>query len=344
MKSIKIIAVTIFLLVIISSGTLVVLAYYLNGSNAEFSDQTVVFEVYKGASLNSIAEDLEEAGLIKSALFIKVYNKIKGSTILIKMGSYNIDKNLTTLEIVNQLVEGKQKLLSVSIPEGITIRKIGNILSEAGITSSEKFIEAAADGSYLKKYEIEAYSLEGFLFPDTYSFQLDFPAENVVHHMVDVFFVKLAEVYPDYKMLTSKQIYNKVVLSSIIEKEYRVAEEAPKMASVFYNRLDQGWPLQSCATVVYVITEKQMKKHPERVLYSDLEIDSEFNTYKYQGLTPAPISNPGVVALDAVFNPAQTDYMFFVVNDVNKGTHLFSKSYSDHEQAAQDYISNFRSK
>ncbi|MDA3811430.1 MAG: endolytic transglycosylase MltG [Spirochaetaceae bacterium] len=344
MKSIRIIAMTIFLLLIISLGTIVALAYYLNGSVNDLSGQSIVFEVEKGASFNSIADDLERVELIRSSLFLKIYNKITGSKILIKTGSYNIDKKLTSLKIINQLEEGKQKLLPVVIPEGITIRKIGDIFEEAGVVDAESFIKAANDGSYLKKYNIEAQTLEGFLFPDTYSFQLNFPADSVVEYMVDVFFSKLKNVYPDFSMLTSEQIYNKVVLSSIIEKEYRVAEEASKMASVFYNRLDQGWPLQSCATVVYVITEEQMKKHPERILYSDLEIESKFNTYKNYGLPPSPISNPGVVALDAVFNPAQTDYMFFVVNDINKGTHLFSNSYKDHEQARQDYISSFRSK
>ena len=344
MKSIKIIAITLFLLIIISAGTLFALAYYLNGSVDDLSDQTLVFQVEKGDSFNSIADDLEEIGLVRSALFVKVYNKVTGSNILIKTGSYNIDINLSTMDILKQLVDGKQKLLPIVIPEGITIRRMAEIFSEAGITAGQDFIQAAKNGSYLKTHGVEAETLEGFLFPDTYSFQLDFPAEKVVQHMVDVFFGKLDSVYPDYKMLTNKQLYEKIILSSIIEREYRVEDEASKMASVFYNRIDQGWPLQSCATIVYVLTEEQMKDHPERILFSDLEIDSEFNTYQNQGLPPSPISNPGVVALDAVFNPAQTDYMFFVVNDINKGTHLFSKRLSDHNKARADYINNFRSK
>ena len=344
MKNIRIIALTIFLLIIVAAISIVALSVFLNGSTDEYSEEVLVFDVREGSSFNSITEDLEESGLIKSALFIKAFNKISGSSYVIKTGSYNIDKRLSALQIVKQLVEGKQKLLSVVIPEGITIRKIGNILDEAGISDAEEFIEAARDGSYLKKYNIEAGSLEGFLFPDTYSFQQDFPADSVVQHMVDIFFDKLYEVYPDYKMLTSEQIYNKIILSSIIEKEYRVDEEAPVMASVFYNRIDQGWPLQSCATIVYVITEEQMKDHPDRILFSDLEINSVFNTYSNSGLPPAPIANPGIVALDAVFNPAQTEYMFFVVNDLEAGTHLFSKSLGDHNKARADYISNFRSK
>lgn len=344
MKVFRILAATLGLLLVISLGTAVVLGFYLNTSPDDMSDEVVVFQVEKGASFNRIADDLQELGLIRSSFFIKLYNKATGSAILIKTGSYNIEKNMSTLDIISQLEEGRQKLLPVVIPEGVTLSRIDAILSEAGITAPGEFSTAAMDGSYLDEYGIEAPTLEGFLFPDTYSFQKNFPADKVVIHMVDVFFEKLEAVYPDYAMLTGKQIYEKIILSSIIEREYRVVEEAPKMASVFYNRLDIDMPLQSCATIVYVITEEQKRAHPERLLFSDLEIDSVFNTYQNRGLPPAPISNPGVVALDAVFSPAQTDYIYFVVNDINEGTHLFTSNYGDHLQGAEEYFKNFRSK
>lgn len=344
MKFLRIFAAVVVLVFVMVVGMAVVLAFYLNSSPAPDSGEAVVFPVEEGASFNMIASDLETAGLIRSGLFLKIYNKITGSGILIKKGSYNINKNLSTLRIVEQLEEGKQKLLAVAIPEGVTSKRMDEIFSQAGVIGAGEFKAAVSDGAYLQKYGIESPTLEGFLFPDTYSFQKDYPAEKVAAYMVDVFFSKLAEVYPDYTMLTGRQIYQKVILSSIIEREYRVPEEAPQMASVFYNRIDQGWPLQSCATIVYVITEEQKRPHPERILFSDLEIDSEFNTYANTGLPPAPISNPGIVALNAVFNPAQTDYMFFVVENLEKGTHVFTKSLSDHNRARADYISNFRSK
>lgn len=344
MKGLRVFAITFFLLIIISAGTLLSSAFYYNSSTDALSSDVVVFQVDKGASFNSIALELEKVQLVRSAMFLKIFNKVTGSKKQIKMGSYNIDKNSTSLNIVKQLVEGKQKLLPIVIPEGLTVTKIASILSEAGIVESEDFIEAARDGSYLNQYGISASSLEGFLFPETYSFQKKYSAEKIVQYMVDTFFVKLKSIYPDYKMLTEKQLYEKIILSSIIEKEYRVAEEASMMASVFYNRIDKGWALQSCATIVYVLTEEQMKEHPDRILFSDLEIDSEFNTYQNKGLPPAPISNPGVVALSAVFNPAQTDYMFFVVKSLSEGTHIFTKRLSDHNQARASYINNFRSK
>ena len=255
MKKIGIIIVIILLLIIFSFIAIAGAGYYLNKSNSELPDESVIFIVNEGSSFNLIADKLEDEDLIRSALFLKVFNRIPGFSFLVKRGTYSIEKNLTSLEIVKQLVDGKQKLIKVVIPEGLTVRKIARILSESGIADSEEFIKAGEDGSYLENYNIEAPGLEGFLFPDTYSFQKDFPASKIARHMVDVFFKKLDIVYPDYKMLTSSQIYNKVVLSSIIEKEYRVPEKASRIASIFYKRIDQGWPLQSSATIVYVITE-----------------------------------------------------------------------------------------
>ncbi|MBN2656521.1 MAG: endolytic transglycosylase MltG [Spirochaetales bacterium] len=344
MKMFRVLAAILVLLFVISIGTAVVLAFFLNSSPFPESEEQVVFPVEEGASFNIIAGDLESAHLIRSGLFLKIFNKITGSGILIKKGSYNISRNLTTLQIVRQLEEGKQKLLAVVIPEGITSSRMDEIFAQAGVTAPGEFKAAVSNGAYLSRYGIESDTLEGFLFPDTYSFQQNYPAEKVASHMIDVFFHKLEKVYPDYSMLTGEQIYEKIVLSSIIEREYRVPEEASKMASVFYNRIEHGWPLQSCATIVYVITEEQNRPHPDRILFTDLEIESEFNTYANRGLPPAPISNPGVVALNAVFNPARTDYMFFVVDDIDKGTHIFTKSLSDHNKARADYISNFRSK
>ncbi len=344
MKKIGIILLIVFILLVVASVVLVGVGYYLNGSTDKSSEKSIDFNVEKGSSFNLIVDKLEETELIRSALFLKVYNRLTGSSSLIKTGTYSIEKKLTSLEIVKQLVDGRQKLVFVVIPEGKTIRGVASILSEAGVTGYDEFVAAAEDGSYLQKYDIDAKSLEGFLFPDTYSFQKDFPSSVIVKHMVDLFFEKLNDVYPDYSMLTGDQVYRKIILSSIIEKEYFVAEEASIMASVFYNRLDQGWRLRSCATIVYIITEQQMKPHPVRILNSHLEIKSSYNTYLNHGLPVAPISNPGVVALDAVFKPAQTDYMFFAVDDIMSGTHRFTRSLSDHNKVRQDYISNFRSK
>ncbi len=180
--------------------------------------------------------------------------------------------------------------------------------------------------------------MEGFLFPDTYLFQRNFPAEKIVAHMVDTFFDNLREIAPGYTELSAEELYRKIIIASIVEREYRASDEAKKIASVFYNRLERGMRLQSCATVVYVLTEKQEKEHPKKLTYEDLEVESDFNTYTRGGLPPSPIANPGAVALEATFHPADTDYLYFLLQDPEDGRHTFSKTLSEHNEAYRLYI------
>jgi UPF0755 protein len=127
-------------------------------------------------------------------------------------------------------------------------------------------------------------------------------------------------------------------MASIVEREYRVAEEAPLIASVFYNRLDRNIGLESCATLEYIITEIQQKAHPEYITLDDERIDSPFNTYKWAGLPPGPISNPGKTALEAAFHPASTGYLYFVLRDAASGRHFFSRDLNEHNQAKYLYV------
>ena len=120
-------------------------------------------------------------------------------------------------------------------------------------------------------------------------------------------------------------------MASIVEKEYKVKEEAPLIASVFKNRIRHNIGLYSCATIVYIITEIQGKPHPNRILTKDTKIDNPYNTYKWAGLTPGPISNPGLTALDAVINTPKTSYFFFQVKDEKKGTHVFTETFEEHK-------------
>ena len=129
-----------------------------------------------------------------------------------------------------------------------------------------------------------------------------------------------------------------MILASIVEREYRVEEEAPLIASVFTNRLRLGIGLESCATLAYIITEIQHKPHPEYITLEDKGIDSPYNTYKWAGLPPGPIANPGRVALDAAFHPARTDYLYFVLRDPEEGKHYFSRDLDAHNKAKNLYL------
>lgn len=327
----------IALLVLLAFGTLTA-AYLLNRAAEDIPDSGEIFTVQKGATLNGVAKRLEETGLIRSRLFLTLLSRLKSSERSIHVGSFLIRSDATTIEIHNLLVSGKEILIKVTIPEGLSLSNIAGIIEEAGITSSEEFMIASASESLIEEYDIPGDSFEGYLFPDTYFFPKAYPAEKVVRYMADHFFDIIEEMYPEYSSLGSQDIYRKVILASIVEREYRMPEEAGLMASVFYNRLDIGMKLQSCATVAYVLTEEMGEAHPDSLKYSDLEIPSEYNTYLIEGLPPGPISNPGKTALEAAFFPAESEYLFFVLKDQDAGQHVFSQNYSEHNQAKYLYL------
>ena len=227
----------------------------------------------------------------------------------------------------------------------MTSRQIASILKSSGIIESEEdFLSLVYSSDFASSLGVVSSTLEGYLFPDTYRFQENFPEEKVLAYLVSTFFRNLEKIYPYFRDFTDEKMIEKVTLASIVEKEYRLEKEAPQIASVFFNRLKIGMPLQSCATVIYVLTEELGRDHPDRIFLRDLEIESPFNTYYNQSLPPGPISNPGYVALNAAFNPAQTDYLFFVVENAAEGTHTFTSNLSDHNQARQLYLEGFRSK
>ena len=177
--------------------------------------------------------------------------------------------------------------------------------------------------------------MEGYLFPDTYLFPGNYPANQVIKTMIDTFFLRIEKIDSSVSGLTMKELNDKVILASIVEREYRVPEEAPLMAGVFYNRLRINMALQSCATVEYIITEIQGKPHPAVLYRNDIEIRDPYNTYIRPGLPPGPISAPGAVALNAVFFPQDSNYLYFRLNDPQSGRHYFSRTLDEHIRAGQ---------
>jgi UPF0755 protein len=155
--------------------------------------------------------------------------------------------------------------------------------------------------------------------------------------MADELFSRIEEMTDDTPP-SPAELYEKVIIASIVEREYRVTEEAALMAGVFYNRLEIDMPLQSCATVEYVITEIQGKPHPKVIFTRDTEIEDPYNTYINNGLPPGPIAAPGAVALDAALHPASSEYLYFRLVDSAVGRHYFSKTFDDHIKAGQFYI------
>jgi UPF0755 protein len=297
---------------------------------------TILFEVKEGETAIAVGRRLERAGLIKSSLFWNILARLEKDHL--KAGTYRLTIPSTQAELRAVMVEGRQVLLRVTIPEGVTLKKAAAILGQSGVCGAGDFLAAAADPSIIASYRIPGATMEGYLYPETYFFPGSFPAERVIRTMADTFFNRIGEIAPESGRLTPRELNDIVILASIVEREYRVEDEAPIMAGVFYNRIKINMSLESCATVQYVITEIQGKPHPYVLYYEDIAIKNPYNTYINPGLPPGPISFPGKTALNAAFHPAQTDYLFFRLVNEAAGRHYFSRTLDAHIKAGALFV------
>ncbi|UER67855.1 endolytic transglycosylase MltG [Borrelia sp. BU AG58] len=318
---------------------------FLNSSPSA-SEALCEFEVQRGWGVKRIAGELKKQGFIRSEKLLMVISYVFGSDGNFKEGKHLIGKNFSTFEVYKKLLKGNPALdISVTIPEGYTVRRIALKLNEFGIIGdAQSFIDLINDARFISELGLDYYSLEGFLFPDTYKFYEGMDMREIIKAFVGNFFSRLVSMGIDYKSYSSEDLYSRVIIASIVEREYRVKSEAAVMASVFYNRIEFNMALQSCATIEYVITEELKKPHPRRIYFSDLEIKSPYNTYVNRGYPPTPISNAGAVSLCAAFFPDNTDYLFFVLKNPKTGAHKFSSDYSDHLLSASSYMHNFVTK
>ena len=293
----------------------------------------LILEVRGGESAQSVGRRLESAGVIRNHYFWNLLARFGREHI--RAGTYRIELPASQMSIRSVLTAGEQMLVRVTIPEGLTLRRTAEILEEAGVTAASDFIAAASSREMLDAFNIPGATMEGYLFPDTYLFPLSYPAQRVVSAMAQNFFRRLAQIAPGSASLPPRELHDRVIMASIVEREYRVREEAALMAGVFFHRLRIGMRLESCATVVYVMTEELGQPHPERLLFRDLALPSPFNTYIHWGLPPSPIASPGETALLAALEPIQTNYLFFRLIDPADGRHFFSRTLAEHNRAGQ---------
>lgn len=283
------------------------------GKKYSFTNKTIV--VKKGDNFYKVLEKLE----ITKSSFLKIYIRLHSEELKkVNEGMFSFDGTYSFKKIIETIQSDSNNFVMVTIPEGFGIKQIKERLNSKGIISPEDFDKALGEIKDFY-YETPNGNFNGYLFPDTYQF---FKGENGVD-VVNKFLKRFIEKFPPEKYPDKKEFYNKLVLASIIEKEAGNKDEMPKVASVFQNRLDKGMKLQSCATVAYLFDFEK-----DYIYYKDLEIDSPYNTYKYKGLPPGPISNPGELSIKASLEPAKTDYFYFVLG--NNGKHHFSKTYNEH--------------
>lgn len=284
------------------------------------------------ATAGQIAVQLEEKGLIRSALAFRLLAKLKGLDSSLQAGRYFLSPGRTPGQILEAITSGdtRDPVLRVTIPEGYTVRQIAAVLAAKGVTGETEFLEVAKAGELKSRFfgdppaEGTIFRWEGFFFPDTYFFRPGTPAREVAQRMLtrmDEVWAEETRSYPQPPLnLNPREL---VTLASLVEREAKVASERPLVARVFYNRLHAGMSLQSCATIQYLLPAP--KPH---LLEADTRIPSPYNTYLNPGLPPGPIASPGRDSLRAVLNPAEAKYLYFVAKP--DGTHAFSTSYREH--------------
>ena len=288
--------------------------------------ESVHVTIENGDSMTRIVQRLKEARVIEDGAALLILAKLSGKDREIQAGRYSFEKGTTLYSIFNKLTRGDVTLREVTIPEGLTIRQIAGILNRQIEIDSLEFVRLATDSRFVKGLGIPASNLEGYLFPDTYRLSWGTTPEKVVRVMVEQFKKTFTDSLTRRAGEIDFSLADAVTLASMIEAEARDGNERDLISAVYHNRLRRGMLLQCDPTVIYALPELDRP-----LLLKDLEVDSPYNTYKYPGLPPGPICNPGKASILAALYPADVNYLYFVAT--GKGSHIFSTSLTQHNLA-----------
>ncbi|MHA6260336.1 endolytic transglycosylase MltG [Sporosarcina sp. CAU 1771] len=313
------------------------------------SEEVTVVEIPIGSGLNTISSKLEENGIIKDAKLFKYYAKFNNESDF-QAGTYDLTKAMTMDELIQTLKTGKlyrEPVFTMTIPEGLNLKEIAVIVEKRTGTSQDEFMDFVTDvqniDNFIAKYpsllteEVKGeqikFALEGYLFPATYPFYEEKPTLNTI--VSDMLEATIANVRPHLNTLEEdgKSVHWLLTFASLIEKEATSQTERGAIASVFHNRMDKNpaMPLQTDPTVAYA-----HQVHLETTLFSDLEIDDAYNTYKNVGLPPGPIANSGKTSIEAVLDPEDTPYFYFIAG--KDGNPYYAITYDEHLSNIEKYL------
>ena len=320
--------VVVLILALIAAGA----AFYVFGGtrSTDLSEETTV-NIPEGSSAKAITAILNENDLIMNEISFELYIRINKASADLRPGEYTFGPGRVTYsDILAELMKGNlsENTVTVTVPEGYTVVQVADLMAENGLVSREDFLYCAANMDVTYDYipQGSEYSrLEGFLFPETYNIGNEWSSEQIIEMMLAEFdknWTSDRQARADELGMTVKEI---VTLASLVEREAKIDEERPVIASVIYNRLDADMLLQIDATVQYALG-----KQKDRLLYYDLEIDSPYNTYKYKGLPAGPIASPGTACIDAALYPADTPYFYYQTSIEGDGSHYFCETYEEH--------------
>ena len=291
-------------------------------------------EISPGTSTWRIAQQLEEAGAIRSSQTFLWLHSLRPRQTL-KAGEYSFDLPASTVAVLQKLVLGITSNARLTVPEGLNRFDIANLVETEGFASREEFLKASEDTSLIADLDPDAPNLEGYLFPDTYQLPHHVRGARIVTAMVNRF----RQVYSSLLMPDVERPVRQIVtMASMVEQETANEEERQLVASVFYNRLRLGIPLQCDPTVIYAAILDHT--YDGKIHQSQLASSSPYNTYTHSGLPPGPIANPGKASLLAALHPASSKFLYFVANP--EGNHTFSKNLPAHNLAVSLYRRSLR--
>lgn len=298
------------------------------GSAANGAPTTAKVVVPRGASVREVSASLAEAGAIRAPRLFRTYASIGGRDRLIKPGTYQFQIDAGWKNALDALVSGKGVVHSVTIPEGYDLRQITPLLAKSLGVPEDSIDVAVADTSWQRSLDLPVKSLEGYLFPATYSFADGTTAREAVKAMVEAFETAWKSIPNADARLQAMAIsrHAAMTMASIVETEAKKSEERVIISAVYWNRVKKGMLLQADPTVQYALPA-----HVARVFFKDLAVDSKYNTYKYPGLPPGPIASPGLPSIEAALNPANVPFLYFVAHP--DGHHEFRTTGAEHEQA-----------
>jgi UPF0755 protein len=291
-------------------------------------------EILPGTPTMRIADELKQQGLIRSKYVFEAERLAKGGTL--KAGEYRFDHPAKVSEVYERLERGDVYTIAVTIPEGSNLFDVAQRIETVNLGTKEGFLAAAnADVGLVADLDPAAKSLEGYLFPDTYRFERRSTTQQILAVMVKRFRQAAGSLG------LQANYHHVVTVASLVERETPVDAERPLVASVFENRLAKDMPLMTDPSVIYAALIDG--RYRGTIYASDLQADSPYNTYRYPGLPPGPICNPGMASLKAAMNPAQTDYLYFVAASANpSGKSRFSATLEEHAHDVQQYRRSLR--
>ncbi len=293
----------------------------------------VLVDIPKGTGVRAIAGILVKEGVLpKKTPFIERYRFFYSPRIL-KAGQYRLAAPSSPRAAIEALLEGRVYLHAVTVAEGLTAAEMIPVFLAAGFGTSETFEEAIRDVSLLGDGDAQARDLEGYLFPETYRLPKGTTAKEITAEMVGQFRAVFQSSWLARASELGMSVRDVVTLASLIEKETGLAAEKPLVSAVFHNRLRLGMKLDCDPTIIYAL--KLAGNYKGRLHSNDLKLDNPYNTYLYRGLPPGPIANPGRESLQAALFPADVDFLYFVSR--NDGSHRFSRTFREHNQAVDRY-------